>query len=174
MKKPLMQRPMLLLTLLAAPALALAARQAFAAQVAVHQTPALVPRITIPARSLMRVRRIANEFRIARIKRHARATRVFLLDESGHEVIFPEPRDASQNLRAGEYVRLRITGMKSRTIPARAIIDEFRVVRSLPLRLTLESVHGPRIRITQQVGIAESLAFHPGEIVWLKIPMVRP
>ena len=170
-----MKRPMLMLTLLAAPALALAARQAFAAQqIAVHQTPALVPRITIHARSLVSVRRIANEFRVARIKRHARATRVFLLDMAGHEVIFTEPRDASQNLRAGEYVRLRITGMKSRTIPARAIIDEFRVVRSLPLRLTLESVHGPRIRITQQVGIAESLAFHPGEIVWLKIPMVRP
>ena len=170
-----MKRPMLMLTLLAAPALALAARQAFAGQVAVHQTPGpSVPTITIPARSLMRVRRIANEFRVARIKRHALATRVFLFDMAGHEVIFTEPRGASQNLRAGEYVRLKIVAMQSRTLPARAIIDEFRVVRSLPLRLTLESVHGPRIRITQHVGIAESLALHRGEIVWLKIPMVRP
>ena len=169
-----MKRPMLMLTLFAAPALALCARQAFAEQVAVHQTPALVPRITILSRSLMSVRRIANEFRVARIKRHALATRVFLLDESGHEVIFTEPRGASQNLRAGEYVRLRIAAMKSRTIPARAIIDEFRVVRVLPLRVTLESVHSPRIRITQHVDIAQSLAVHPGEIVWLKIPMVRP
>lgn len=172
MKKPL-KRPMLMLTLLAAPALALAARQAVAAEIAVHQTP--VAHITIPARSLMRVRRIANEFRVARIKNHATATRVFLLDMAGHEVIFTEPRDASQNLRAGEYVRLKVVAMRTRTyVPAHTIVDEFRVVRVLPLRVTLESVHGPQVRITQQIGITESLALRRGEIVWLKIPMVRP
>ena len=104
MKKPLMQRPMLLLTLLAAPALALAARQTFAAEIAVHQTP--VAHITIPARSLMRVRRIENRFRVTQLL----PTQVTLVSIQWPSVrmTFPIRARTALALRSGEIVRLKI------------------------------------------------------------------
>ena len=102
-----MKRPMLMLTLLAAPALALAARQAFAGQIAVHQTPAApVPTITIPARSLVSVRRIANRFRVEQLL----PVQVTLVSLSQPTVraTFQIGIHTALALHQGEIVRLKI------------------------------------------------------------------
>lgn len=56
----------------------------------------------------------------------------------------------------------------------RIVLNEFRVVRALPLRVMLESIGEPRVRFTMHTGIKTALALHPGEIVRLKIVPVRP
>lgn len=122
MKKPLMQRPMLLLTLLAAPALALAARQTFAAEIAVHQTPtAPVPTITIPARSPLNAHRIANRWSFDSVNGSFRVTHLLPTQATLVSVEWPSvrmtfpirPRTALA-LRAGEIVRLKIVPVRVR------------------------------------------------------------
>lgn len=106
MKKPL-KRPMLMLTLLAAPALALAARQAVAAEIAVHQTPAKpVPTITIPARSLLSARIIVDEFRVLALTRG----RVTLESAYGRPIVVTQP--ARTSLHVGEIVTLTVTSLR--------------------------------------------------------------
>jgi hypothetical protein len=104
-----MKRPMLMLTLFAAPALALCARQAFAGiythttQVAVHQTPAAMATISIPMR-------IDDMFRIVSIHRLPRAIRLTLIDWAGNPLSVSEPAWTARglHLRPGEYVYLQV------------------------------------------------------------------
>jgi hypothetical protein len=56
----------------------------------------------------------------------------------------------------------------------RILANRFRVVRVLPLRVTLESIAGTRVRFTVHVGFNTAVSLRPGEIVRLKIVPVRP
>ncbi len=54
------------------------------------------------------------------------------------------------------------------------LANRFRVVRVLPLRVTLESIAGTRVRFTVHTGFNTAVSLRPGEIVRLKIVPVRP
>ena len=56
----------------------------------------------------------------------------------------------------------------------RILANRFRVVRVLPLRVTLESIAGTRVRFTVHVGFNTAVSLRPGEIVRLKIVPVHP
>ena len=59
-------------------------------------------------------------------------------------------------------------------LQTRIVLNEFRVVRVLPLRVTLESIGEPRVRFTVHVGFNTAVSLRPGELVYLKIVPVRP
>lgn len=56
----------------------------------------------------------------------------------------------------------------------RILANRFRVVRALPLRVTVETMTRPRVLVTFHTSIRTAVALHPGEIVRLKIVPVRP
>ena len=58
-------------------------------------------------------------------------------------------------------------------IHTRIVLNEFRVVRALPLRISVETMTRPRVLVTFHTGIHTAMALHPGEIVRLKIVPVR-
>ena len=111
-----MKRPMFTLTLLAAPALALAlaSREAVAApQVAVRQSaPPHVPTITVRSRSILRTRIIANEFRVV----WPLPAYVVLESVQGPPVRLTLQTSirTSIALRQGEIVRLKIVPVRGR------------------------------------------------------------
>ena len=59
-------------------------------------------------------------------------------------------------------------------LQTRIVLNEFEVVRVLPLRVTLESIAGTRVRFTVHVGFNTAVSLRPGELVYLKIVPVRP
>lgn len=55
----------------------------------------------------------------------------------------------------------------------RVLANRFRVVQSLPLRVTVETTTKPRVLVTFHTSIHTALALHPGELVRLKIVPAR-
>ena len=103
-----MKKIAIALALLAAPALAVASPQ-----VAVHQKPAPhVPTITIPSRSILRTRIIANRFRVV----WPLPTYVVLESVSGPPVRLTLQASArtAMALHQGEIVKLQIAPVRGR------------------------------------------------------------
>lgn len=114
-----------------------------------------------------------SPFRVTAISR----SRLVMENVYGRRLVITRPCGASA-LHVGEVVFARVAASRevqvNQTPPPRIFTNRLRVVQSLPLRVTLETMTAPHVLATFHTSIRTAMALHPGEIVRLKIVPVRP